>query len=42
VTHKKKSRDIPTPWMFQRRHVVDPETEERLDDSLFVFFKGVF
>lgn len=26
--------------MFQRRHVVDPETEERLDDSLFVFFKG--
>lgn len=40
VTHKKKSRDIPTPWMFQRRHVVDPETEERLDDSLVVFFKG--
>lgn len=26
--------------MFQRRHVVDPETEERLDDSLVVFFKG--
>jgi tRNA modification GTPase len=26
--------------MLQRRHVVDPETEERLDDSLVVFFKG--
>ncbi|KAG2359397.1 hypothetical protein BDR07DRAFT_1488257 [Suillus spraguei] len=40
VTRKKKSQDTPTPWMFQRRHVVDPETEERLDDSLTVFFKG--
>ncbi|KAG1858998.1 tRNA modification GTPase TrmE [Suillus subalutaceus] len=40
VTRKKKSEDIPTPWMLQRRHVVDPETEERLDDSLTVFFKG--
>jgi tRNA modification GTPase len=42
VTRKKKSRDTPTPWMLQRRHVVDPETEERLDDSLVVFFKGKF
>ncbi|KAG1773779.1 tRNA modification GTPase TrmE [Suillus occidentalis] len=40
VTRKKKSRDNPTPWMFQRRHVIDPETDERLDDSLVVFFKG--
>ncbi|KAG2038566.1 hypothetical protein BDR03DRAFT_954392 [Suillus americanus] len=40
VTRKKKSGDTPTPWMLQRRHVVDPETEERLDDSLTVFFKG--
>ncbi|KAG2147986.1 tRNA modification GTPase TrmE [Suillus clintonianus] len=40
VTRKTKSGDTPTPWMFQRRHVVDPETEEKLDDSLTVFFKG--
>jgi tRNA modification GTPase len=40
MTRKKKSGDTPTPWMLQRRHVVDPETEERLDDSLTVFFKG--
>ncbi|KAG2100258.1 GTP-binding protein TrmE N-terminus-domain-containing protein [Suillus cothurnatus] len=37
---QKKSEDTPTPWMVQRRHVVDPETEERLDDILTVFFKG--
>ncbi|KAG1739883.1 tRNA modification GTPase TrmE [Suillus paluster] len=40
VTRKTKSGDTPTPWMLQRRHVVDPETEEKLDDSLTVFFKG--
>lgn len=40
VTRNKKSGDTPNPWMLQRRHVVDPETEERLDDSLTVFFKG--
>lgn len=40
VTRRNKSGAVPTPWMFQRRHVVDPETEERLDDSLTVFFKG--
>jgi len=42
MTRKKKSGDTPTPWMLQRRHVVDPETEEKLDDSLTVFFKGEF
>lgn len=42
VTRRNKSGAVPTPWMFQRRHVVDPETEERLDDSLTVFFKGEF
>lgn len=40
VTRRNKSGAVPTPWMFQRRHVVDPETEERLDDSLTVFFKS--
>ncbi|KAG2127711.1 tRNA modification GTPase TrmE [Suillus bovinus] len=40
VTRKVKSGDKLIPWMLQRRHVVDPETEEKLDDSLTVFFKG--
>lgn len=40
VTHKSKSGDTPIPWVLQRRHVVDPETGEKLDDSLTVFFKG--
>ncbi|OAX39244.1 tRNA modification GTPase TrmE [Rhizopogon vinicolor AM-OR11-026] len=40
VTRKSKSGNTPTPWMMQRRHVVDPETGEKLDDSLTVFFKG--
>lgn len=42
VTHKSKSVDIPTPWLLQRRDVIDPETGEKLDDSLTVFFKGEF
>jgi tRNA modification GTPase len=42
VTHKSKSGDTPTPWMLQRRHVVDPETGEKLDDGLTVFFKREF
>src|SRR6267154_5726951 len=42
VTRKTKSGDTPSPWMLQRRHVIDPETEEKLDDSLSVFFKGEF
>ena len=42
MTRKPKSGDRPTPWLLQRRDVVDPETGEKLDDGLTVFFKGEF
>ena len=35
-----KKRRLPVPWKMERCRLVDPLTEEVLDDGLVVFFKG--
>ncbi|KZV65655.1 tRNA modification GTPase TrmE [Peniophora sp. CONT] len=37
--HRRPNQD-PVPWKLERCTVVDPETEEVLDDALAVFFPG--